>query len=248
MFKTIAEATEAVGGLSEPSKMPSFGWSISALRCSTGMKLRKIANSVCSICYALKGRYIFKVVREAHERRYQKWKTNRKVWREAMTHLMHHQKHLLDNGKVFLKDEDAPVFRWFDAGDLQGKEMLDDINQIAFASPHVTFWLPTKEYNVVSIYKRTHAIAPNLCIRVSAPFKNSNSILDRHENTSSAYDDLWEVEGEEGTFVKEKRKGDDEEEKLRRVRVCVAPWQGGQCLSCRDCWDKTVKEVVYPAH
>ena len=45
-------AYEIIGGLSSPSKMPWYGWSISAYRCKTGGKLREVENSTCSHCYA----------------------------------------------------------------------------------------------------------------------------------------------------------------------------------------------------
>ena len=58
-FSSIKEAEAAVGGLSKPSKMPSFAWSISARRCQTGSKLVNVKGSVCEGCYALKNRYLF---------------------------------------------------------------------------------------------------------------------------------------------------------------------------------------------
>ena len=62
---TKNEAIEITGGLSKPSKMPSFGYSISARACNVGAKLRKVAGSVCSKCYALKGFYVFSAPRKA---------------------------------------------------------------------------------------------------------------------------------------------------------------------------------------
>ena len=57
--KRIEFLSAIVGTLSEPSKMPTYAYSIPAKYCITGSKLRMIANSTCSKCYALKGRYIF---------------------------------------------------------------------------------------------------------------------------------------------------------------------------------------------
>ena len=53
----IKEALDNVGGLSNPGKMPGFGWSISALRCDVGGKLVDVKGSVCEGCYALKNTY-----------------------------------------------------------------------------------------------------------------------------------------------------------------------------------------------
>ena len=48
MFNTVKEAWTEVGGLSKPSKMPSFGYSLSALKCKVGSKLREVLNSTCA--------------------------------------------------------------------------------------------------------------------------------------------------------------------------------------------------------
>ena len=156
-FDTLKDAELAVGRLSEPSKMPSYAWSISAKRCNTGSKLAKVKGSVCYNCYALKGRYMFNNVQDALERRFNAWSSNREKWVDAMIYIMHNKKHIVD----------TKVFRWFDSGDIQGKDMLNDMNTVAWASPNVRFWLPTKEYKLVKDYDRE--VAPNLVIRVSAP-------------------------------------------------------------------------------
>ena len=46
----IKEAKAIVGGLSNPSKMPGYGYGLSAFDCSVGSKLRLIKNSTCSMC------------------------------------------------------------------------------------------------------------------------------------------------------------------------------------------------------
>ena len=50
------QAREITGGLSKPSKMPGPAHNLPAAACTTGAKLAKIPGSVCSGCYALKGR------------------------------------------------------------------------------------------------------------------------------------------------------------------------------------------------
>ena len=54
----IKDIESTVGTLSAPSKMPCFSFSIPAKLCITGQKLRDVKNSICSKCYALKGRYV----------------------------------------------------------------------------------------------------------------------------------------------------------------------------------------------
>lgn len=68
---SFAEAYAIIGGLSNPSKMPWYAWSISAKHCITGSKLREVAGSTCSHCYACKGFYPLPIVQDAMERRRQ---------------------------------------------------------------------------------------------------------------------------------------------------------------------------------
>lgn len=147
------EAWAAVGGLSSPSKMPSYGWSVSAKRCKVGSKLRSVVNSVCAKCYALKGNYMFPAIQACLERRYAA--IQRKPFVPAMVYL--------------LKCLDVKHFRWYDSGDIDSPATLLKIVDIARQLPDVRFWLPTKEYGVIQAYvKAGHVIPSNLCVRLSA--------------------------------------------------------------------------------
>ena len=214
LFNSIKEAELAVGRLSSPSKMPSYAWSISARRCNTGSKLAKVKGSVCYNCYALKGRYMFNNTQGALERRYDAWNSNRNRWTDAMIYIMHNKRHIVDN----------QVFRWFDSGDIQGSDMLDDINTVAWASPLIRFWLPTKEYKLVKNYDKE--IAPNLVIRVSAPTVDKEFSGYTHISTVYNKDNIDTAEG----------------------HICPSSNQGNQCGSCRACWSDKVSEVSYIAH
>mgnify|MGYP003140054316 FL=1 len=213
-FKSIKDAEAVVGGLSRPSKMPSFAWSISARRCNTGSKLVNVKGSVCEGCYALKNRYLFNNIQSALENRYNKWKTNRNKWTDAMIYLMHNKQHIVNTGH----------FRFFDSGDIQGVEMLNDINTVAWASPHIRFWLPTKEYKLIKDYDID--VAPNLVIRVSAPMIDAS--IDGYTHISTVY----------------------QKDKIGIANgyVCPAPKQGNKCDSCRACWNDSISEVSYISH
>lgn len=163
LFKNRAQAEEIIGGLSRPSKMPCYGYSISAFRCNRGGELSKIPGSVCFDCYAKKGRYAFGNVQAALERRHAKLQlalsspTYEEAYVSAFVHL--------------LRNED--YFRWHDSGDLQSLEHLELIAYIASATDHVQHWLPTKETNIVRQYMAKYGKPPqNLTIRVSAPMVN----------------------------------------------------------------------------
>ena len=214
IFNSIKEAELAVGNLSRPSKMPSYAWSISARRCNVGSKLAKVKGSVCEGCYALKGRYMFNNTQDALERRYNAWSNDRERWVDAMIYLMHNKQHIVNAG----------VFRFFDSGDIQGSAMLDDINTVAWASPTIRFWLPTKEYKLVKNYDKE--IAPNLVIRVSAPTVDKGFSGYTHISTVYNKDNIDTAEG----------------------HICPSSNQGNQCGSCRACWNDKVSEVSYIAH
>ena len=214
LFNNIKEAELAVGNLSRPSKMPSYAWSISARRCNTGSKLAKVKGSVCYNCYALKGRYMFNNTQDALERRYDAWSSDRERWVDAMIYLMHNKQHIVNTGH----------FRFFDSGDIQGSDMLDDINTVAWASPLIRFWLPTKEYKLIRDYDKE--IAPNLVIRVSAPTVDKEFSGYTHISTVYNKDNIDTAKGV----------------------VCPASKQDNQCGSCRACWNDKVSEVSYIAH
>ena len=69
MKMTVKLAEERVGSLSSPSKMPGYGYSTPAEDCITGSKLAEVVDSICSFCYARKGRYVFRNVKQAMKKR-----------------------------------------------------------------------------------------------------------------------------------------------------------------------------------
>jgi hypothetical protein len=85
-YKKAKDAEAIVHTLSTPSKMPCHGYSTPASRCITGGKLRKVANSICSVCYAMKGRYVFDNVLNAMEKRFQSLFNSK--WEDAIVFLI----------------------------------------------------------------------------------------------------------------------------------------------------------------
>ena len=172
----IKEAKAIVGGLSNPSKMPGYGYGLSAFDCAVGSKLRLIKNSTCSMCYALKGRYTFPGVKDAHARRLESIKDPR--WIDAMILL------IKNYGKKI------PYFRWHDSGDLQSLDHLKKIVAVAMGTPEVKHWLPTREAGILkSFYKEGGSLPGNLAIRVSATMIDGKP----HKNlglTSTVHKDL----------------------------------------------------------
>jgi protein gp88 len=147
------EAVAICGSLSEPSKMPGHAYSLPAKNCRIGSLLQHIPKAVCSRCYALRGRYVFPVVKEAMENRLALLSHPR--WVTAITRL--------------IQCSGDAHFRWHDSGDIQSLEHLQNIIAVARNLPKVNFWLPTREYQTVEAYRRTGGRIPrNLCIRYSA--------------------------------------------------------------------------------
>jgi hypothetical protein len=161
--------------LSNPSKMPCFGYSIPASKCITGSKLKGIKDSICSICYAGKGRYSFENVQTALRKRFDSL-TN-PLWVDAIVALISN------------KRKPQTHFRWHDSGDIQGVGHLTMIVEIAKRLPNISFWLPTREYSMVGEYlTKVGEFPKNLCVRLSTFMVDGElpkSIAERYGLTTS---------------------------------------------------------------
>jgi len=154
MDATLKQIETETGTLSKPSKMPGFGYSTPAEDCITGSKLAKVKNSICSICYARKGRYVFPNVKKALKKRLAAIQKNN--WVKLISELIR-------------RKEKSGFFRWHDSGDVQSIEHLQKMVAVANNLPKIKFWLPTREYGFVSAYvARFGAFPENLCVRLSA--------------------------------------------------------------------------------
>ena len=151
-FRTLKEAEAVAGKLGKPSKMPGYAYGIPARSCPIGSVLVKLKGSVCSGCYALKGRYAFPTVLNAQQRRLDSLRDPR--WIEAMVFLITKKK--------------CDYFRWHDSGDIQGLWHLENIVEVARQCPDTKFWIPTRETKVVKLYLTANGnFPPNLVVRVS---------------------------------------------------------------------------------
>lgn len=211
MFKTIKAAEKVAETLSQPSKMPCFSYSIPAQKCITGMKLRDIKGSVCNSCYALKGRYSFPNVKDALFRRFETLKNP--LWVDAMVFMIG-------------KREKSGFFRFFDSGDIQGEWHLTNIVEVAKRLPQIKFWIPTREYGIVSKWLAANGSFPeNVTVRLSA----------------------YMVEGEAPVELA-KRLGLVSSSVSRSGFSCPSSVQEGKCRDCRACWDKNNSNISYKRH
>ena len=119
-------------------------------------------------------------------------------------------------------------FRWFDSGDMYSLELAEKMYQIMVNTPNTKHWLPTRMYKFAkfwSVLTRMEAL-PNVMVRYS----------------SDAVDGTYEQGVHGSTIVP------DATSVPSGVTLCPAYTQGGKCLDCRACYDKSVAVIGYPAH
>ncbi len=153
----IKDIEKKIGTLSNPSKMPSYAWGISAKDCKTGSKLAEVKGTICNKCYANKGCYVFKVVQDAHKFRLEA--ILEPQWVDYMAELITQKYKNLDKSRLY--------HRWFDSGDIQSFAHLMKIFEVCELTPHINHWLATREYQLISQLDEKD-VPKNLCLRVSA--------------------------------------------------------------------------------
>ena len=206
------ELLQAIGGLSKVGKLPCNSWSLSALWCNVGSKLNTIKGSSCYGCYALKGNYVRfqKNMIKSYTKNLNAYNSNKDLFK-------------IDFIEYLNKYNKSGFFRWFDSGDIQSYDMLLNIVEIAKKTPTIKHWVPTKEYALITRYKKEFKTFPkNLIIRVSAPMLDTK--IKGFKYTSS--------------IVKNSKMKSN----------CNAYKNQGKCLDCRLCWDKSIKDITYKYH
>lgn len=244
-MSAYSEAVREVGGLSDPSKMPSLSWSTPAKRCITGSALAKKEGTICHYCYAREGFYVLPSVEAAMERRFKRLKAALKgpesmrlfeaAWNTIFaSRLRRTEAAIRRNGRP--GRDDGRVWRWHDSGDLHGVEHLALYCRLAAANPQVAFWLPTKEAGTVMAYlvgRPKRGVPANLTIRLSVPQFNRGAPLAylrmKARSPQVSFAAAHTEGGPPGGF-----------------QPCVAPSQGGFCADCRSCW--TGASVSYAVH
>ena len=143
-----------IGTLSNPSKMPSYAWGISAKKCITGSKLAKIPGTICNKCYALKNHYLFRNVFDAHEIR--RKAIELPEWVDYMSELLTLKYKNLTKSRRY--------HRWFDSGDIQSFAHLMKIFEVCELTPHIRYWLATREYQFIKNINSNHTADNGGCI------------------------------------------------------------------------------------
>ena len=146
----VKEAAAITGSMTRTSKMPGLSYSLPAWECKTGSKLRKIKNSVCSACYALKGNYTrYKAIKAAQYVRLAS--LNSELWTAAIVTQIKRQK----------------FFRWHDAGDIQSADHLQKIFEVCKLTPATKHWMPTREAQFLKDVN-PEEVPKNLIVRMSS--------------------------------------------------------------------------------
>ena len=175
-------ASQFIGGLSSPGKMPWFSWSTPIAFCDTGSKLALIDDSVCNKCYANKGNYHRPNVKHSLLKRWIMYRIGGGLWYKCFDAIFSFY-------ESQLKSNDQLFFRWFDSGDLINAKQLVWIKLLAKKHSKIRFWLPTKELKMIKQCRVT--IPDNLIIRYSTPMVGTLSKMD---NSTMAFNEGKEFE------------------------------------------------------
>jgi len=119
-------------------------------------------------------------------------------------------------------------FRWFDSGDMYAVELAEKIHAVMARTPWVKHWLPTRMAKFPKFRKILDAMKnlENVSVRFSS------------DSVTGVY-----VKGLHGSVIIPNDATMDES-----VSVCEAYKHAGKCSGCRNCWNKSIETIAYPAH
>ncbi len=208
---TLEQARQLVGNFSQTTKMPCASWGIGNYHCQRGKTLRGQPGTVCSQCYAGKGFYPLTRVVIPELTRYRVMSDP--LFVPAMTAVC----------------KELKWFRWFDSGDLPRYEDLLNIVEIAKRVPTCSFWLSTREVDMIAEYLGTGNTFPdNLTVRVSADLIDTNDTDARFPGTVMA-------------IVSREQRSD-------AFNCPATHTDTHKCGYCRACWNKDILVVNYRLH
>ncbi len=229
VLMSLAEARAIAGTLSYTTKMPGFSYGLDAFSCKKGSELAAMPGSTCRNCYARRNFYGLPHVRKSQQKR--QGSLTHPRWVDAMVELILHH------------CAEEPWFRWHDSGDLVDVGHLWRIMEVVKRTPHISHWLPTREFQIVREFIHSGGLIPaNLTIRLSAHFVDGASFPGRrgleHLPTSTVH-----TEPGKPVQVSERRRDSVECRAYLRAEI-----GGGSCGPCRACWSRDVPNVSYPSH
>lgn len=128
--------------------------------------------------------------------------------------------------------DSSRYFRWFDSGDVYDVRLARKILEVMKLTPWVSHWLPTRMYKFEKFRSTLDAMSalPNVVVRHSSDSITGGTVAGDTTSTIAPAESAYSVsESVSGA-------------------VCEAGTRGGKCDTCRACWNKDVKVIVYPAH
>jgi len=120
-----------------------------------------------------------------------------------------------------------PEFRWFDSGDCYDLRLAKKIRNVMMRTPNTKHWFPTRQHKFDKFKGVLHEmeLLCNVVVRYSSDSITGELVDGLNSSTIIPYVDTPTT-----------------------ATVCHAYSRGGKCGDCRDCWDKSIKVIAYPAH
>lgn len=121
-------------------------------------------------------------------------------------------------------------FRWLDSGDLYSLALAEKVYEVMAATPWVKHWLPTRMHKFPKfreVLTRMQAL-PNVMVRFSSDSVIGEFTPGLHGSVIGPAADTYR--DQPGTAL------------------CRAYEHAGKCSGCRNCWDKSIPLIAYPAH
>lgn len=146
--------------LSRPTKMPGMSWSLPAGRSCPFMVIGH--NSICGVCYAMKGRYTSQAVMEAQAARF--------AWVHECLKTPDGTRDFIDTMVEAIGGAGYRYMRVHDSGDLFSPAYTRAWAAICAALPRIHFWFPTRSWRApwVDVIRDELAVLPNVAVRPSA--------------------------------------------------------------------------------
>lgn len=119
-------------------------------------------------------------------------------------------------------------FRWFDSGDMYSLGLAEKILEVMKRTPWVKHWLPTRmhKFPKFQLVINEMKALDNVSVRFSSDSITGEFIPGTHGSVIIPTPD-FQLEG---------------------ASVCEAYQNEGKCSGCRNCWDKSIDVIAYPAH
>lgn len=211
--------------LSNTAKLGARSWSLNALEtCAGSIDKNGELVEACKSCYATRGNYRFKNVKEPRDHNRKDWK--RSEWVDEFVALLASDKE----------------FRWFDSGDVYSARLAEKIFEVMKLTPHVKHWIPSRMHKFekyAPIFEKMKRLK-NVSVRFSSD-SISGEYSAKHGSTIVP-DLVGPVKRSRAELLEKWR------ERNPSVSFCKAIDNQGKCGTCRDCWNPKIKVIAYFGH